>query len=315
MRFSAAAVAAPLALAGLAASTPVPAKRNLEARYTNDNYSDATILNYALTLEYLERTFYQQSLNKYDASTFKNAGYAAYVRERFTEIAYEEAVHVNFLSTALKAAGATPVEQCTYDFGVDSVESFRDTAEIFEGIGVAAYLGAAPSITNKAYLAVAGSILVVEAEHETWIRSAVDTEDPFPRPFFAPLDFNQVYTLVAPFIKSCPSSSPSLPFHTFPSVTIAPEPYYKPGCELTVTSSSSGAKYAAFVSAVGTKFVPFTSGQKVTIPEGILGQSFLILTNTNTSVADSATVAGPAMIFVENEAMNYEYNNPTYPSY
>ena len=47
--------------------------------------------------------------------------------------------------------------------------------------------------------------------------------------------------------------------------------------------------------------MPFTSGQKVTIPEGILGQSFLILTNTNTSVADSATVAGPAMIFVENE--------------
>lgn len=59
----------------------------------------------------------------------------SWVRERFTEIASHEQTHVEFLSTALTAAGATPVKACTYDFGVTSPETFLATSQILEGVG------------------------------------------------------------------------------------------------------------------------------------------------------------------------------------
>jgi hypothetical protein len=59
----------------------------------------------------------------------------AWVRERLTEIASHEKTHVDFLTTALKAAGATPVQPCTYDFGVTSPQTFVATAQILEGVG------------------------------------------------------------------------------------------------------------------------------------------------------------------------------------
>lgn len=174
--------------------------------------------------------------------------------------------------------------------------------------GVAAYLGAAPSISNKDYLAVAGSILVVEAQHETWVKSSADNKDGFPRPFAAGLDFDQVYSLAAPFITSCPSSNPALPFKAFPAVTVTNTGTLKTGDTVNFkTEKDVGAKYAAFVSAVGTNFVPVsgTSGS-IKIPEGITGQSYLILTKTK-SVSDSATVAGPAIVDIPVPAQNFDY--------
>lgn len=288
---------AALTLAGLAVASPVKRANN-----TGTGYNDVDILNYALTLEHLEASFYREGLKMYNAGAFDSASFPDWVRTRFSQIASQEATHVTFLSTALSGAGATPVKECTYDFGLMSPETFLATAQVLEGVGVAAYLGAAPSISNKAYLAVAGSILVVEAQHETWLRSAADTQDPFPKPFAAPLDFNQVFTLAAPFIKSCPADSPALPFKAFPSVTVNTKGPYK--CKETISvevPKSSGTVYAAFVDATNTQFQDITkSGGKVTIPEGIAGQSYLILTS-GPSVKDSATIAGPAIIFVESD--------------
>lgn len=173
---------------------------------------------------------------------------------------------------------------------------------------MAAYLGAAPSISNKAYLAVAGSILIVEAEHETWLKSAVDSQDGFPRPFAAGLDFDQVFSLAAPFIKSCPPSNPPLPFKSFPALTATIEGIPRPGSKVNFkVAKDVGAKYAAIVSATNTQFVPVsgTSGS-ITVPEGIRGQSYLILTKTQ-SVTDEATVAGPAILNFPLPNRNFSY--------
>lgn len=172
--------------------------------------TDADILNYALTLEHLEDTFYQEGLKNYTEAEFAAAGFDSTFYSNLMEVSSDEKTHVAFLTAALTKAGATPVAACTYDFGVSDPKSFVMLSSILEGVGVSAYLGAAADIMSAAYLTAAGSILTVESRHSSYIRASLG-ESPFPSPFDVPLTLDEVYTLASPFIVSCPSSNPTLP--------------------------------------------------------------------------------------------------------
>lgn len=74
------------------------------------------------------------------------------------QIGEHEAQHVSLLSGAL---GKDAVQACTYKFPYDDVKGFVGLSSVLESVGVSAYLGAAASITEKAYITVAGSILTV----------------------------------------------------------------------------------------------------------------------------------------------------------
>lgn len=125
--------------------------------------SDIAILNFALTLEYLEAEFYAQAnRNRIFGSN----------RElfRFSQVvAQHEATHVNFLK---KVLGAKAVAKPRFDFKdtVTNVSKFAATAQVLEDTGVHAYLGQVPNIKTKAVLLGAGRILPVEARHAAWIR-------------------------------------------------------------------------------------------------------------------------------------------------
>ena len=152
---------------------------------------------------------------------------------------------------------------------------------------------------------------VVEARHSAWVLSAADNQDAFPRAYQAPLDFNQVFSLAAPFFTGCPSdaSSLDLPFKAFPALTVTSTGPYKAGDTVSFkTEKDVGAKYAAFVDALGAKFVPIsgTSGS-ITVPEGITGQSYLVLTKDKKGTQDASTVAGPAVIQVPVQATEFAF--------
>jgi hypothetical protein len=85
-------------------------------------------------------------LSKFDASAFTSAGYASNIRANIEQIAMDEAQHVQFLTTALSAAGATPVSACNYTFGFDSVTGFLGLSQVLEGVGVSAYVSFSPPI-------------------------------------------------------------------------------------------------------------------------------------------------------------------------
>lgn len=157
-----------LALAGC--SHAFPFEVALKKRQTLSSFDDVAILNYALTLEHLEDKFYREALGNFTQAEFAAAGFDSVFYNNLVETSSDETIHVAFLSGALSAAGATPVKECTYAFGVTSVETFVATASIFEGLGVAAYLGAAAQIASKAYLTAAGSVLTVEARHSSYLR-------------------------------------------------------------------------------------------------------------------------------------------------
>jgi len=290
-------VALSLAVLGLVSAAPIEKRQS-----SNMTDIDVTILQYALTLEHLEDTFYRQALTKYDESAFKNAGYDSSVRERIATISGDEKTHVSFLTTALTAAGVNATSECTYDFGYDSVKTFLATASILEGVGVSAYLGAAALITNPDYLTAAGSILTVESRHSAYIRDTLG-ESPFPSAFDIPLDFNEVYSLAAPFIKSCPSTNPALPVKAFPGLTAtASSP--TPGSQVKLVPSNSSSisgdqqLYAAFIGFPSNAFGEYNKEtMMVTIPKSMFGgQSYIVLTTSNTTVSDDTTVAGPAVL-------------------
>lgn len=73
--------------------------------------ADTQILNYALTLEYLEESFYAGALSKFDAAAFEADGFPPWVRERFEQIYSHEQAHVSFLSNAL---GTSATKPCNY---------------------------------------------------------------------------------------------------------------------------------------------------------------------------------------------------------
>jgi rubrerythrin len=118
--------------------------------------SDVAILNYALTLEYLEAEFYKQAVAHgiADGQTAKLA----------QQIATHEAAHVKFLQ---KALGKAAVKKPTFDFGkaVTDLGTFTQTAFVLENTGVSAYLGQAGRIKTPAILGAAATILTVEARH------------------------------------------------------------------------------------------------------------------------------------------------------
>ncbi|SPO21338.1 related to stress response protein rds1p [Ustilago trichophora] len=285
----------------------------------SQKFNDTQILQYALTLEHLEATFYNQSLSKLSTSDFENAGYNASVRNQIYSIGRDEAAHVELLT---KALGNQSVPACTYNFsGVTDVESFLTTARVLEGVGVSAYLGAAKNISNSTYLETAGSILVVEGQHQGYlIAQTNDGGNVIPSPFSTPLDFKQVYSLAAPFIESCPQTA-SLPLKAFPTLSLsggAANGSFTPGQQVTVSydlsnstssssnstsSSDSGSKYLAIIQGVsGPQFVSLSGGNgtsQVTLPSNLTGgQMYAVVTSSNTAVTDDNTLAGPAVGYV-----------------
>lgn len=62
----------------------------------------ATILNYALTLEHLEDTFYREGLQKFTEQQFADAGFDSTFYANLKKVSKDESDHVSFISTALK---------------------------------------------------------------------------------------------------------------------------------------------------------------------------------------------------------------------
>ncbi|KAL8782174.1 MAG: hypothetical protein Q9213_005610 [Squamulea squamosa] len=313
MRFSLT-LAASLALSAVQASPLV--KRDGPVKTPTVN--DAIILNYALTLEYLERKFYQEGLANYTRGQFVEAGFEDPFYDNLKEIYFDEQTHVSFISDALKAAGVTPTVELKYTFGTTNPLQFVTLSSVLEGVGVSAYTGAAKDIVNKDYLTAAGSILAVEARHTSYIRASLG-ESPFPNPFDTPLGYNKVFSLAAPFITG--GSSPvTLPFQAFPTLTLQCSQYYYEADRSSVTFSGAFKAaqkfgvtkdtpiYAVFFS--GLKKLPvqvrITAGNagdyKIDkIPAGAVGQVYVVLSKSDTDFSDEKVIAGPAILEVYNK--------------
>jgi Ferritin-like domain len=147
---------------------------------------DVAILNYALTLEYLESAFYDEANSK-GALTGEYARFGKVV-------AAHEAAHVKALKAAL---GSAAVKKPKFDFqGTTSKQAtFAATSIVLEDTGVKAYQGQAPNIKTPAILKAAISIHPVEARHASWIRN-IAGQQPAPDAFNPAADMATILAAV-----------------------------------------------------------------------------------------------------------------------
>ncbi|REG61454.1 ferritin-like protein [Paraburkholderia sp. BL6669N2] len=173
--------------------------------------TDAEILNFALNLEYLESQFYTYATTGAGLAARMTAGVGTtgtvipgqqvpfqdpVVKAYANEIANDEREHVTFLRSALgsaavampaidiggtdpngafsnaaRAAGLVPAGTPFNPYANDN--NFLLGAYIFEDVGVTAYKGASPLITNKTFLEAAAGILAAEAYHAGLVRTVL----------------------------------------------------------------------------------------------------------------------------------------------
>lgn len=164
--------------------------------FADDKTDDIEILNYALTLEYLEADFYAQGV---DGSALSGRTLAL-----VKPIAAHEKEHVAVITSTIKSLGGKPVDKPTFKYPSGTFTSrtkFLTTASAFEELGVTAYHGQVPRIKEAAILAAAASIAGVESRHAAILADLIGG-NPFPSPFEKHMTMSEVLKTAGQFIKS-----------------------------------------------------------------------------------------------------------------
>jgi Ferritin-like domain len=174
-----------------AATNSAAAAGTSSASSSSGGSGDLAIVNYALTLEYLESQFYAKVVKSglfhgKDLAVLKSFG-------------AEETQHVAALKKVARSMG-TPAAEPTGKFPIHSAPQVTMLAATVENLGAAAYLGQAGNIRSKEILAAALAIHTIEARHAATLNLLLK-KSPTPNGAFArPMTMSQVLAAVKPFI-------------------------------------------------------------------------------------------------------------------
>lgn len=155
---------------------------------------DVGILNYALTLEYLETAFYADVIK---SGLFKGSDLAT-----IRKFGSEEAEHVTALTAFVKKLGGKPAPKPKTEFPLKSAKSVLELAGTVENLGAGAYLAEAPKVKSPEVLAAALSIHSVEGRHAATLNTLLGESITPDGAFAVPAEAAEVLKSVEPFIVS-----------------------------------------------------------------------------------------------------------------
>jgi bacterioferritin (cytochrome b1) len=189
------------------------------AQSTGTTTNDINILNFALRLENLEATFYQQALAMFTPANFANSAalqtiggtkIGANIVSYIEAISQNEQDHVTKLVNTIVGMGGTPQPIDCYNFGITSADTFLETAQVLENTGVMAYDGAIAMLQNTALQTVAATIATVEARHAAYL-NLLNFTLPFPSPFDTTETMSQILSAIGQYLTTgCSVAPPQL---------------------------------------------------------------------------------------------------------
>ncbi len=153
---------------------------------------DVAILNYALTLEYLEREFY--------AKVVASGLFTGKVGSLIKGFGSQEATHVEALKGAVSKMGGTPAANPNGKFPIENATQVAGLAYTVENLGASAYLGQAGNIQSPEVLATALAIHSVEARHAAVLGTLVKKSLTPDGAFATPADMSMVLAAIKPFL-------------------------------------------------------------------------------------------------------------------
>jgi len=271
--------------------------------------TDLLVMNFANVLEGLETEFYKQALAKFTESDFQTAGYssAQVPIEQFTTIMGDEAAHAKILNSSIGALGGKLVEGCQFSFDsvLGDVTTMAATARVVENLGVSAYLGAAHLIQDPRILEAAGSILTVEARHQTVLNIMSGSGSVIPQAFDVALAPAEVLAVASGFITGC-----DVGVKANPTLTITNKGTVSAGTLLTFSSdampSDTSNLHCHMIVGGAVNSISLPMGQCV-VPATVNGPVAIWITTDSQPVLNNVVdrdtskelVAGPTMAFID----------------
>ncbi|THH08466.1 hypothetical protein EW146_g8981 [Bondarzewia mesenterica] len=279
-----------------ASPTPVAAPQggiglNVTPLYKPQSDFDFQSLNLALHQELIELDLFRHGLAIFSASDFLSAGLGPEDMFLLQFMADQEVAHAELISNILFP---NVTVSCTYTYpNFTNVRDFVDFCQRLTRWGESGVYGFLGHLNAQDTAALLMSSIATEARQQMIFRQF---EGVFPMPYdFVPaITQSMTWTLLAPYIASCPASNPAVKWSNYPALTILDNPFFPdlplqnasvtrnstqvtfPGREVflswetpgkqvgfnnsfTTSSSACQPRFVAWISQLNTTYTPFTS--------------------------------------------------------
>ncbi|KAI9721040.1 MAG: hypothetical protein M1812_002521 [Candelaria pacifica] len=191
-----------------------------EPVYNAKSDFDYESLAVALYQEWIELDLFHDGLARFSAEDFEAAGLTAEDRFLIEFMADQEVGHSTLLSNIL---GAQAPVQCTYNYPYTTVREFIDFCQKLTRFGESGVYGFLNHLDSREAAQLLLQSITTEARQQTIFRQ-FDGLFPFPVWFEAGIPQSWAWTLLAPYISSCPANQTRLAWQNFPALTIVNNP-------------------------------------------------------------------------------------------
>ncbi|KAF8311744.1 hypothetical protein DL93DRAFT_2060739 [Clavulina sp. PMI_390] len=214
---------------GVSPNDPPPA-------YVTISDFDFQSINLALNQEFIELDLFHRGLAMFSADEFAEAGITAADQFLIEFMADQEVSHAELLTDMLGPRAAKP---CSYQYPFTTVRQFFDFCQKLTRFGESGVYGFLPHLDSRPAANLLTLSITTEARQQMIFRQFAGA---FPMPVHFETGPPQAWawTMLSPYLKSCPSENPLIQFQIFPSLNVTNNP------------SSGNGTSAIYLAAIST---------------------------------------------------------------
>lgn len=174
----------------------------------------------ALYQEWIELDLFQYGLKTFSVSDFEAAGLTSEDRGLIEFMAIQEIGHATLISNIL---GPEAPSQCNYEYPFTNVREFVDFCQKLTRFGESSVYGFLPHLDSREAAQLLLQTVSTEARQQLIFRQ-FDGLFPMPVWFEVGVPQSWAWTLLAPYISSCPENQTRLAWQNFPALWIIDQP-------------------------------------------------------------------------------------------